>query len=383
MKILSQQTAMRFILLFIIALTFGACSIQRTLPENAVYFEDHFVEYGVPLVNLEGLEFINSVNAPSDASADQLLSLTKVKPNRKILFFRFNMRMNTLVPRKSLTRSETRITKRCKRKNERRTSKGKSLKDCNGFWPWLAYTVGEAPALMDSTLAKKSAKQMEIFLEKKGYFNAHVKPEFQYNKKKSLFWDEKRSCKVFYQVELGEQFEINSVTWDVQEPKIKSDLVNLKAKTLIQNSAPFHVDVLNEERNRITSYLKNIGYFEFIPDYIVFDVDTVTTKGKANITLHILSPKEIDGFGNFTGKLLPHRKFYFGKISMNIAYDPMNASVIPKDTTIVHVTGRTIEFLSNGESPVKPEILAGKLRFKCVDYWKYENETTPTNVKKL
>jgi outer membrane protein assembly factor BamA len=383
MIIFMQRISKPILFFFLTIALFEACTIQRTLPEGGVYFEDHFVEYGVPLVNVEGLEFINSVKAPSDASADELLSLTKVKPNRKILFFRFNMRMNTLVPRKALARSEERIQERCIRKNKRKVAKNKPQTTCNGLWPWLAYTVGEPPALMDSALAKKSAKQMEIFLEKRGYFNAHVTPDIQYNENKTIFWDKNKSCRVYYQVDLGEQFEMQTINWDIQEPKIKSDLENLKSKSLLQTGNPFHVDVLSEERNRITTYLKNIGYFEFIPDYIVYDVDTTTNKGKANLTLHILNPKEVDGFGNYTGRILPHRKFYFGKVSINVAYDPNNTTRIPQDTSIVSVTGRTVEFLSNGAPVVKPDLLASKLRFKCVDYWKYEEDSVPQNIKKL
>ena len=169
-----------------ITISYASCTIQNNLQEGEIYFEDHKVDF---------TEYKNDLLPLGDITSDELLYLAKLKPNRKTLMFRLNMRLNTFVPRKFLERSELRIDKRCKKINKKRfdkeTRKNKKHKDpktCNGLWPWLAYTVGEPPVLLDTMLVNKGARQMEIYLRKNGYFNAEVKGESIINDENSLFW---------------------------------------------------------------------------------------------------------------------------------------------------------------------------------------------------
>ncbi len=357
-KIFQKRVFTQTIIFVVLSVVYSSCTIQNNLGEGDVYFEDHKIDF---------VEHKNDLLTVTDVSADELLYLTKLKPNRKTLMFRLNMRLNTFVPRKFLERSQLRIDKRCARINKKRydkeTRKNKKHKDpkkCNGLWPWLAYTVGEPPVLLDTMLVNKGARQMEIYLRKNGYFNAEVKGESILNTEKSFFWKAGKKSNVVYHVTLKDLYTINNVTWSTEDVSIQKQLPKLQEKTLVKSGERFRVENLDAERSRITLFLSNEGFYEFIPDYIVYQLDTVTSPKEVNVKLTVLNQKALDGYGNFTGKTLPHRKFYIGEISFNTSFDPLNPNETPTDTTEY----KGLDIFSVGLSCVKPVLLERRVEVK-------------------
>ncbi|MFM1772004.1 MAG: hypothetical protein RLZZ71_1146 [Bacteroidota bacterium] len=357
-KIFQKRGFTQTIVFVVLSVVYSSCTIQNNLGEGDVYFEDHKIDF---------VEHKNDLLTVTDVSADELLYLTKLKPNRKTLMFRLNMRLNTFVPRKFLERSQLRIDKRCARINKKRydkeTRKNKKHKDpkkCNGLWPWLAYTVGEPPVLLDTMLVNKGARQMEIYLRKNGYFNAEVKGESILNTEKSFFWKAGKKSNVVYHVTLKDLYTIKDVTWATEDVSIQKQLPKLQEKTLVKSGERFRVENLDAERSRITLFLSNEGFYEFIPDYIVYQLDTVTSPKEVNVKLTVLNQKALDGYGNFTGKTLPHRKFYIGEISFNTSFDPLNPNETPTDTTQY----KGLDIFSVGLSCVKPVLLERRVEVK-------------------
>ena len=341
-----------------ITITYASCTIQNNLQEGEIYFKDNKVDF---------TEYKNDLLPLGDVSGDELLYLAKLKPNRKTLLFRLNMRLNTFVPRKFLERSELRISKRCDRINKKRydketrkNKKHKEPKKCNGLWPWLAYTVGEPPVLLDTVLMNKGARQMEVYLRKNGYFNAVVRAESILNEESNLFWKAGKKSNVVYHVELKDLYTVNNVTWSSEDALIKEQIRTLREKTLVNPGSRFRVENLDAERARITLRLSNEGFYDFIPDYVVYQLDTVTNPKKVNVKVTVLNQKAIDGFGNYTDKILPHKKFYIGNISFNTSFNPLNPNETPTDT--VEYKGQDI--YSIGLSCVKPVILDRRVEVK-------------------
>ena len=366
-KIFQKNKYTQLLICVLIAISYSSCTIQNNLNEDEIYFEDHKIEFVKDNSNL---------NAANNVSADELLYLTKLKPNRKTLMFRLNMRLNTFVPRKFITRSQLRIDKRCTRINKKRydkeTRKNKRHKDpkkCNGLWPWLAYTVGEAPVLLDTMLMNKGARQMEIYLRKNGYFNAEVKGESILNAKKSFSWNPGKKSNVVYHVELKDLYTIKNVEWLAEDGNIQNQLPKLKEKCLVKSGERFRVDNLDAERNRISLLLANEGFYEFIPDYIVYQLDTVTSPKEVNIKLTVLNQKALDGYGNLTGKTLPHRKFFIGNISFNTSFDPLN----PNEPTTDTIEYKGLDIYSVGLSSVKPVILDRRIEIKEFEIYRQRN----------
>jgi hypothetical protein len=91
------------------------------------------------------------------------------------------------------------------------------------------------------------------------------------------------------------------------------------------------------------------------------------------VKLTVLNQKALDGYGNFTGKTLPHRKFYIGNISFNTSFDPLNPNETPTDT----IEYKGLDIYSVGLSCVKPVILDRRVEVKETQLYqqRYLDET--------
>src|ERR1051325_310569 len=149
-----------------------------------------------PTKKLTEGEYLLDKNAVIDkyGSLDktEMETYIKQKPNRKLLFWRMYLHIYNSIDQGKLDRIKAkriakreaynaRKTEKFNRINAKREAKGKkkleySLKDKKPFifreW-WLS--VGEPPVIYDSLLAKKSAKQIKLYANNKGYFNSVVK----------------------------------------------------------------------------------------------------------------------------------------------------------------------------------------------------------------
>jgi outer membrane protein assembly factor BamA len=300
-------------------LIFTGCSISSKIPAGKSYFKNHRIEI-----------HDNNPLKPLAVSQDELLGVTKIKPNRKLIFFRLNMRINTwFVPLKPLERSLIRAEKRCERKNLRRSLKGKPATTCNSFWGWLAYTVGEPPVLLDSSKVEKSATQMQILLQKSGYFQAKVRPVYSFGiHQRWLKWD-KNACNVVYHIYSGPAYQIQNIDLKIEDEglaaykkELLTSLSDLKGKT-------FNVNEIDQRRDDITLVYNNRGYFEFTKDYIQIEADSTVGKNMIDVTYSIR--KQMVNVNDKEEKI-NHRKYIITEIEIDTDYNPLSLDTLQHDT---------------------------------------------------
>ena len=191
----------------------ASCGRLRNLPNGQAFLRKQdivihsdkptklpFDVSGLPVTPL--LEF--------EVPSDEILFHSRLKPNRRILWFRFNHTMYLLVNKKKLQQSEQKTAKRCKEKNSRRATKNKPTVECKSWRMFWAYAVGEPTAILDSSKMLKSAEQMNIFLQKKGYFRSRVEPEVLYSHDSS-------KCKVNFHVYPGKPYRIRSIDYKISD----------------------------------------------------------------------------------------------------------------------------------------------------------------------
>lgn len=198
---------------------------------------------------------------------------------------------------------------------------------------------GEPPVLYDSTQVEPTIVNLERIMNNKGYLQAEVAPKVIQKDKKA---------KVIYEVKSGEPSSIESYTINVSDtvfsPEVidKSFLSNrrraqraqstldstqislnkyLSRGNLLKEGDRFDLDLLDEERNRITSILKRNGYMAFNKEYIGFVADTLEKKNKVDLELIIYPFTQ--RIGNNESIEVPHRQYYVGKIDIYVDYDPI------------------------------------------------------------
>jgi len=296
------------------------------------------------------------VNEPEDfpVSSDELLALSRIQPNRRILWTRVNLRIHTwLVPKKALERSKLRTEARCPEKNKKRMAKKKPAKECQSLWSWLAYTVGEPPSLLDSAKVMKAEEQMEIYLQKKGYFTSSVTTSMQCSDSTTWFWRDRQKCRVYYEVKPGEPYRYRNIEYVFEDTDLARRTEDLMRESLIKQGDRFDSQVLDAERERITTFFNNSGYFEFIKDYIIYEADSAVGNRSVDVKLKVLNPRQSvpEAPGEFIK--VAHKKYFIGNVFVHTDYNPLR----PGDLSGSAVPFKSISVIDGDELLVKHPLL--------------------------
>ncbi|MFM6975781.1 MAG: BamA/TamA family outer membrane protein [Sphingobacteriaceae bacterium] len=142
--------------------------------------------------------------------------------------------------------------------------------------------LGQAPAILDSSLVEISRTQIEKFLHTKGFFRAKVKSDIQIKGQKA---------RVVFTAIPGQEYVIRDFKTDIPD----TSLAGLYAKyrpsfTHIHPQSRFDADSLSYEREQIYQLMRKNGYFEFLRQYVRVGVDTTAKANRADLKMSILNP---------------------------------------------------------------------------------------------
>lgn len=223
--------------------------------------------------------------------------------------------------------------------------------DTTRFDRWQRRVLAEVPAIYEERLADSTARSMEYYLQYNGYYNAEVIADDRIRGKKAS---------VSYFVYPHQQFTIDSVFFSSQDTSIAAILEHIKPQTFLRKGSPLTRTLYEQERERISSYLRNNGYAYLYSNYIApLDADTSVTPKKANVYLEVLTPTADTS----------HRVYRVGKISIYSQYDPIADESTLHDTLI-----NGFRFVTpNNTFKVKPQVLLNAIFLREGDLYSQEN----------
>jgi outer membrane protein assembly factor BamA len=217
----------------------AGCSIDKYIPSDGYY-----------------LKKVNVVSA--DESATKKMNLggyVKQQPNTKWFGLKVPMRIY------SSTKPE---------------STGKGAK--------ILRKIGEAPVIIDTTKVNNTITDMTKVLNNAGYLHSQVDTTMEV---------ERRRAVLTYHVTPGDCYRIRSMRRTVQD-SVLNIIINGAdtANSLIQADTPLDINVLNNERKRITKNLRNSGYYKFNKEYITFVADTLIGSRYVDLTMNVALHQE-------------------------------------------------------------------------------------------
>ncbi|MBJ7879133.1 BamA/TamA family outer membrane protein [Gelidibacter salicanalis] len=146
------------------------------------------------------------------------------------------------------------------------------------FNSWLK-TTGEPPVIINTAKTDKSTTNLKTYYYKNGWFNAVASYKIDTTGTKR--------AKIDYFVKTGDPYFLDSIRTKIQSPVIDTLYKTLKKKSLIVKGDQFKENNLTNERDRLTTELRNSGLFHFAQDYITFEIDTIGTNKKVNTDIII------------------------------------------------------------------------------------------------
>ena len=253
------------------------------------------------------------------AEKKDLDAYIKQKPNKKILSWRFYLSLYNL------------------------SSPGKD----NGFNRWLR-RIGEPPVVYDRELRERSAEQLKLYMRNKGYYHAEVTDT-------TLFRN--RRAKVFYRIDPRKPFRIRDITYFFHDASLAPKVLADTTAAVVKPGELLDVDLLEQERQRIETILRDSGYYNFDRDFIYFEVDSSLTDHLVDVTLGIRN-YPVQGPGGRTIHV-DHPVYRIRDVYLNTEYDAVqlndhgNGSAARFDTLLydnVHVVFR-------GEPIIRPSVV--------------------------
>jgi hypothetical protein len=125
--------------------------------------------------------------------------------------------------------------------------------------------IGEPPVIYDSVRTALSAKSMQNHLMQKGFLDAKVGYKVKFKKHKAY---------VEYHYSTGKPLLIDTVIFDSDDPAMKMIMAELKPASELKKGMPMDKSAFLKERTRLTSEIRNRGYYSFNWNYISYIADT-------------------------------------------------------------------------------------------------------------
>ncbi|MCC7050802.1 MAG: BamA/TamA family outer membrane protein [Bacteroidia bacterium] len=202
------------------------------------------------------LSFSHVTTDNINLNLEEINTIIKQKPNRRILkVLRFHLRVYNVWGH---------LKKDTKLRN------------------WLETSIGEEPVVLDTSLTVKSTEQISLYLKNKGYFNNKVTDTTHYFGKQA---------RVVYKIKSGKPYTIGTYNYAISDSAIRALVVKTNKESLIKYGNNFDVDVLENERVRLTSILRNNGYFFFNKEFFEFTADS--SQHKVNLILKLRTRDEL------------------------------------------------------------------------------------------
>lgn len=239
----------------------------------------------------------------------------------------------------------------------------------NNWWNKQLRRIGEPPEIMDTVLVSQSKTQLKQYMINKGYLHSQTMAEIDTSRQKK--------ATIKYHIIPNEPYCINQYRTSVEDVVLDS-IIHLDAprvpwyKSLFSSSSDeytplvrtgqlFDRDILDKERQRLTTMLRRRGYYAFNRDYIYFVADS-TKKNWVDLEMFI-KPFQLPTPEGDT-KELPHQPYYIGKVNIITDYDPLSSDnhlFSPADSVFVGDIGI---YYGKNRRGIRPSVLRRRSYFK-------------------
>ncbi len=154
----------------------------------------------------------------------------------------------------------------------------KTIREGNLLMRW-----GEPIVLLDTQKISKSASQIQLYLNSKGYFRSATNYDIAYHNKK---------VRVTYTINEGLPYIIDSLILKADNTALHALINAFEDQSLLRKGDRYDQIKLSDENTRIENLLKDNGYFDFHRRYINFEIDTTKGNHKIAIRTVISDPGE-------------------------------------------------------------------------------------------
>jgi outer membrane protein insertion porin family len=146
--------------------------------------------------------------------------------------------------------------------------------------------LGEPPVLLSDVKLERNTIILDNHLENKGFFHNSVTGDTVVKNRRAT---------AVYDVNTGPQYTINEVVFEKDSSDLTQAILRTVPNTLLKPGAPFDLNVIKAERDRIDAILKEQGFYYFSPDFLIIWTDS--TIGDHKVNLYVRTKPEAPEIG--------------------------------------------------------------------------------------
>lgn len=226
-----------------------------------------------------------------------------------------------------------------------------------GIGKWLRKTFGKAPVLLSAANPTLHSQVARELLRSRGYFSGYVKYDILTN-------DSTKKAKVRYTVNLGELTTIDTLVYNNFPQKAQQLIDSTRSEAIVGKGDPFDASTLDAERTRVSTLLRNNGFFYYQPGYATYLADTIATAGKAQVRLQYA-----DSLSAAVGK-----QWYIGRINLEMrrTWGESLADTLRR---------RNYTMIYNGKrAPIRRSAITRDMKIRPRQLYSYENYQQSVNT---
>ena len=353
MKYQIQNNKQVLLLLFFISVLIIACSPTRKLSKGEFLLNRNVI-----------------IDNPKEIEKIEIQAYIKQKPNRRIFgSVRFHLWLYNIVNKDKMLAKKAARDKKIDEKNIQRLAEHKKpkSKDHLTMGEWLL-EAGEAPVILDSFLTEKSTHQIKLFLDSKGYFQSKVKDSV---------WVKRKHANVFYVIQPGKPYKIRKIDYSIEDERVKYYVLYDTINSLIKKGKNYDVDVLQNERDRITKMLKNEGFYNFSKEYIYFKVDSNLNKNQIDLSIGVKKFARQVSDQNDSIIETNHQKYYINNVFIQTDFNLSDPNHLSHDKLYYE----NFIFTYNAPLKYKPKTIADAILIHKGDL--YQQKIAEDTYKRL
>jgi surface antigen len=226
---------------------------------------------------------------------------------------------------------------------------------------WIFKKLASKPIYINTVNPEVRTKVAYNLLREYGYFNGATSYQIDPDPKNP------KKAKITYKVEMNQPYTYDSIAYVRLRHRVDTLIQKNIGDRLLNIGDNFNVTKLEAERQRISSLLRNNGYYYFRPDFITYQADTLLNPGKVALRIS-------------TKPGLPRtvlRPWKIGDVSVYLNgfdYEMPTDSVRYKDLTIYY----------EGKLRVRPKVLYNRIKFRPGEFYsQQQQEKTQTGFSRL
>ncbi|MBD0366248.1 MAG: BamA/TamA family outer membrane protein, partial [Flavisolibacter sp.] len=297
----------KYILILVVPILLAACSTTKYLPEGEKLYTGASVKLKAKDISSRRQKVLKS----------DLKGLTRPRPNSRVLGIPFKLAIYNMF----------------------RNAKEKS------FFGRLRSKFGEPPVLLSSVDVALNTRIIQNHLENKGFFNARVNGD-------TIVKGKKGSAE--YATNAGNQYTIASVAFENDSTALSRAIQESASASFLKKGAPYDLDLIKGERNRIDAFLKERGFYYFIPDHLIAKVDsTVGNDSSHTVDMLIAVKPEVPAMS---------REVY--RINNVYIYGGYNLNTANLDTNKAHAKFYKGYYVIDRRNRFKPKLFEQIMQFK-------------------